>query len=210
MRRKLYIRSHLVMIQWRSCSHGSIDTLQYFFLKGFFRFLPSTFLLALFADIEHLRASSEGSSHQNWNNFQLKLMQLRGAFSLNTIYRSIRRQFIFKYEEVTQKSKVSKVPFTYILFWLPFNTYSRLSYLIDSSACPESSFPEYLKLNLHKVGAYSFRSSIAPVLSIPKESGTFQHSSATTFNKLPVAIKNITEYNTFSRSVKRHLLCKEF
>ena len=39
--------------------------LQYFFLKGFFRFLPSTFLLALFADIEHLRASSEGSSHQN-------------------------------------------------------------------------------------------------------------------------------------------------
>ena len=41
-------------------------------------------------------------------------MQLRGAFSLNTIYRSIRRQFIFKYEEVTQKSKVSKVPFTYI------------------------------------------------------------------------------------------------
>ena len=84
------------------------------FFKGFFRFLPSTFLLALFADIEHLRASSEGSSHQNWNNFQLKLMQLRGAFSLNTIYRSIRRQFIFKYEEVTQKSKVSKVPFTYI------------------------------------------------------------------------------------------------
>ena len=70
-------------------------------------------------------------------------------------------------------------------------------------------FPEYLKLNLHKVSAYSLRSSIAPVLSIPRESGTFQHSTATIFNKLPVAIRNITEYNSFSRSVKRHLLCKE-
>ena len=73
----------------------------------------------------------------------------------------------------------------------------------------DEMFPEYLKLNLHKVSAYSLRSSIAPVLSILRESGTFQHSAATIFNKLHVAIKNITEYNSFSRSAKRHLLCKE-
>ena len=70
-------------------------------------------------------------------------------------------------------------------------------------------FPEYLKLNLHKVSAYSLRSSIAPVLSIPRESGTFQHSAATIFNKLPVAIRNITACNSFCRSAKRHLLCKD-
>ena len=73
----------------------------------------------------------------------------------------------------------------------------------------DETFPECLKLNLHKVSAYSLRSSIAPVLSIPRESGTFQHSAATTFNKLPIAIRNATEYNSFRRSVKRHLECKE-
>ena len=73
----------------------------------------------------------------------------------------------------------------------------------------DEMFPEYLKLNLHKVSAYSVRYSIAPVPSIPRESGTFQHSAATIFNKHPVAIRNITEYNSFCRSVKRHLLCKE-
>ena len=41
----------------------------------------------------------------------------------------------------------------------------------------DETFPEYLKLNLHKVSAYSLRSSIAPVLSIPRESCTFQHSA---------------------------------
>ena len=39
----------------------------------------------------------------------------------------------------------------------------------------DDTFPEYLKLNLYKVSAYSLRSSIAPVLSSPRESGTFQH-----------------------------------
>ena len=60
-----------------------------------------------------------------------------------------------------------------------------------------------------QVSAYSLRSSIAPVLSIPRESDTVQHLAATTFNKLAVAIRNITEYNSFCRSVKRHLSCKE-
>ena len=73
----------------------------------------------------------------------------------------------------------------------------------------DEMFPEYLKLNIHEVSAYSLRSSIAPVLSIPRESGKFQHSAATIFDKLAVAIRNITEYNSFCRSVKRHLLCKE-
>ena len=43
----------------------------------------------------------------------------------------------------------------------------------------DEMFPEYLKLNLHKVSAYSLRSSIAPVLSVLRESGTFQHSAVT-------------------------------
>ena len=73
----------------------------------------------------------------------------------------------------------------------------------------DEMFSEYLKLNLHKVSAYSLRSLIVPVLSIPRESRTFQHSAVTIFNKLSVAIRNITEYNSFCRSVKRHLLCKE-
>ena len=73
----------------------------------------------------------------------------------------------------------------------------------------DEMFPEYLKLNFHKVSAYSLRYSIVPVPSIPRESGTFQHLAATIFNKHPVAIRNITEYNSFCRSVKRHFLCKE-
>ena len=71
------------------------------------------------------------------------------------------------------------------------------------------TFPECLKLNLNKVSAYSLRSSIALVLSIPRESGTFQHWPGTIFNKFPIAIRNITEYNSFCHSVKKHLLCKE-
>ena len=59
---------------------------------------------------------------------------------------------------------------------------------MTSSYLSDDTFPEYLKLNLYKVSVYSSRSSIAPVLSIPRESGTFQHSVATTFNRLPVAI----------------------
>ena len=72
----------------------------------------------------------------------------------------------------------------------------------------DETFPEYLKLNLHKVSAYSLGSSIAPVLSIPRQSGTSQHLAATIFNKLPVAIRNITMYNSFCRSIQKHLLFK--
>ena len=97
------------------------------------------------------------------------------------------------------------------LNWLPVNKNVELNILkLAHKSLYDETFPEYLKLNLHKVSAYGLRSSIAPVFSIPRESGTFQHSAATIFNKLPVAIRNITEYNSFCRSVKRHLLCKEF
>ena len=55
----------------------------------------------------------------------------------------------------------------------------------------DETFPEYLKLYLHKVSAYSGRSSIAPVLSIPRESGTLQHSAATTiFCSSPSSMKS--------------------
>ena len=82
------------------------------------------------------------------------------------------------------------------LNWPPVN--KNIGKLTHKSLYDET-FPEYLKLNLHKVSAYSLRPSIAPVLSIPRESETFQHSAATTFNKLPVAIRNITECNSFCR-----------
>ena len=60
-----------------------------------------------------------------------------------------------------------------------------------------------VELNILKL---AHKSLYDPALSIPRESGTFQHSAATIFNKLPVAIRNLTEYNSFCCSVKRHLL----
>ena len=93
------------------------------------------------------------------------------------------------------------------LNWLPVNKNVELNILKSAhKLLYDETFPEYLKLNLHKVSAYSLGSSIAPVLSIPRQSGTSQHLAATIFNKLPVAIRNITMYNSFCRSVQKHLL----
>ena len=70
--------------------------------------------------------------------------------------------------------------------WLPVNKNVELNILkLAHKSLYDETFPEYLKLNLHKVSAYSLGSSIVPVLSIPRESGTFQHSAATIFTKLP-------------------------
>ena len=92
------------------------------------------------------------------------------------------------------------------LNWLPVNKNVELNiFKLAHNSLYDERFPEYLKLILHKVSPYSLRSSIVPVLSIPRESGTFQHSAATIFNKLPVAIRNITEYNSFRGCIKRHL-----
>ena len=57
---------------------------------------------------------------------------------------------------------------------------------------------------LHCVNAYRLRSSSAPVLSIPKESGTFQDSAVAIFNKLPVEIRNINNYRSFCCCTKEH------
>ena len=96
------------------------------------------------------------------------------------------------------------------LNWLPVNKNVELNILKSAhKSLYDETFPEYLKLNLHKVSAYSLGSSIAPVLSIPRQSRNSQHLAATIFNKLPVAIRNITMYNSFCRSVQRHLLFKE-
>ena len=96
------------------------------------------------------------------------------------------------------------------LNWLLVNKNVELNiFKLAHKSLYDKTFPEYLKSNLHKVSAYSLRPSITPVLSIPKESKTFQHSAATIFNKLPVAITNITEYNSFCRTVKIHFLYKE-
>ena len=50
----------------------------------------------------------------------------------------------------------------------------------------DTNFPEYLRLStLHAVSLYNLKSSVAPLLCIPKESGTFQDTAATFFNSLP-------------------------
>ena len=96
------------------------------------------------------------------------------------------------------------------LNWLPVNKNVELNILKSAhKSLYDKTFPEYLKLNLHKVSAHSWGSSIASVLSIARESETFQHLATTVFNKLPVAIRNITMYNSFCRSVQRHLSSKE-
>lgn len=63
------------------------------------------------------------------------------------------------------------------LNWLPVkeNVEFNILKLAHKSLYDKNSFPEYLKLSLHQVTAYNLRSSTAPVFSIPKESGTFQH-----------------------------------
>ena len=96
------------------------------------------------------------------------------------------------------------------LNWLPVkeNVELNILKLAHKSLYDKNSFPEYLKLNLHQVTAYNLRSSTAPVFSIPKESGTFQHSAATLFNRLPIVIRNISDHKVFCRSAKKHLLAK--
>ena len=63
---------------------------------------------------------------------------------------------------------------------LPVNNNAELNILMLAlKSLYDETFPGYLKFTLYKVSAYSLRSSIALVLFIPRESGTFQHSAAT-------------------------------
>lgn len=55
------------------------------------------------------------------------------------------------------------------LNWLPVNKNIGLNILkLTHKWLYDKTFPEYLRLNLLKVSAYSLRSSIVPVLSIPR------------------------------------------
>ena len=66
------------------------------------------------------------------------------------------------------------------LNWFPVKENVELEILkLAHKSLYDEAFPKYLKLNLHQVSAYSLRSSIAPVLSIPRETATFQHSATT-------------------------------
>ena len=90
------------------------------------------------------------------------------------------------------------------LNWLPVNKNVELNILKSThKSLYNETFPEYLKLNLHKVSAYSLRSSICPFYSERIK------NISTLGSNYFVAIRNITEYNSFCRGVKRHLLCKE-
>ena len=80
--------------------------------------------------------------------------------------------------------------------------------LAYKSLYDNNSFPEYLKLTLHQVTAYNLRLSTAPVISIPRESGTFQQSGTTLFNRLPIATRNILDHNDFCLSAKKYLFAK--
>ena len=96
------------------------------------------------------------------------------------------------------------------LNWLPVkeNVEFNILKLAHKSLYDNNSFPEYLKLTVHKVTAYNLRSSAAPAFFTPRESGTFQHSAATLFNRLPIATRNILDHNVFCRSAKKHLFAK--
>ena len=96
------------------------------------------------------------------------------------------------------------------LNWLPVkeNVEFNILKLAHKSLYDNNSFPEYLKLTLHQVTAYNLRSSTAPVFSILRESGTFQHLAARLFNKLPIATRNILDHNVFCCTAKKHLFAK--
>ena len=88
------------------------------------------------------------------------------------------------------------------LNWLPiserrdFNILKRTHKAIHSS-----HFPEYLSLELRNVHTHNLRSSEAPLLLVPKETGTFQHSAASIFNKLPSALRTIMAFVALLRNI---------
>ena len=93
------------------------------------------------------------------------------------------------------------------LNWLPISERRDFNILqLTHKAIHSSDFPEYfLSLELRNVHTHNLRSSEAPLLLVPKETGTFQHSAASIFNKLPSALRNIKDYISFCRSLKKYL-----
>ena len=92
------------------------------------------------------------------------------------------------------------------LNWLPISERRDFNILkLTHKAIHSSDFPEYLSLELRNVHTHNLRLSEAPLLLVPKETGTFQHSAASIFNKLPSALRNIKDYNSFCRSLRKYL-----
>ena len=91
------------------------------------------------------------------------------------------------------------------LFAVLLELYTLFTFLFTHKAIHSSDFPEYLSLELRNVHTHNLRSSEAPLLLVPKETGTFQHSAASIFNKLPSALRNIKDYNSFCHSLKKYL-----
>ena len=93
------------------------------------------------------------------------------------------------------------------LNWLPISERRDFNILkLTHKAIHSSDFPEHLSLELRNVPTHNLRSSEAPLLLVPKETWTFQHSAAASiFNKLPSALRNIKDYNGFCRSLKKYL-----
>ena len=92
------------------------------------------------------------------------------------------------------------------LKWLPIIGRIEFNLLkLTHKALYNNKFPEYISLTTRSVNAYDLRSSCAPVLEVPRETKTFNHSAAIIFNKLPVDIRNIQEFNSFCKKVRKHI-----
>ena len=88
------------------------------------------------------------------------------------------------------------------LDWLDISKRHKLSVLkLTFKSLNDPNFPEYLRLSTHAVSAYNLRSSVAPLLCIPKESGIFQDTAATFFNSLPTHVWNVKDYGLFCKTI---------
>ena len=88
------------------------------------------------------------------------------------------------------------------LNWLDIAKRRKLSVLkLTFKSLNDTNFSQYLRPSTHAVPAYNLRSSVAPLLRIPKESGTFQDTAATFFNSLPSHVRNIMDYGLFCKSI---------
>ena len=97
------------------------------------------------------------------------------------------------------------------LNWLDIAKRRKLSVLkLSFKSLNDTNFPEYLRLGTQAVSAYNLRSSVAPLLFIPKESGTFKDTAATFFSILPTHVRNIKDYGLFCKSIMPLLKCPRF
>ena len=99
----------------------------------------------------------------------------------------------------------SSTTFILKLGWLPIKERRDFSILKHAfKAMSNPLWPEYLNLEINKPNR-NLRFNIAPRLSVPLIQGTFQTSSATLFNSLPVNIRICDNYSQFCRCCKEYL-----